>query len=239
MSIKKTLGQSGIMNAVVSEQATSMKNAEERTFSVCKTGKIVPISVKGTKFYPTIDRQELIKSCDGKKFSLFHTHGTGAALPSTTDYTSYGTLFKSSKLIEAGCSVGVNGIFCVTRNGKKWFEKFSQENDKNILNLSGAKKWTGESVFCDKIDRGGKNKYYCTIQDDDKEKSASAMGVFDSISVAGGATWNGDAEADVEAFSQSREKKMQCYGSTGKGKELTCILDGTHEEFARGKTKIR
>lgn len=210
------------MNKVIEKEIESILSSREIAFLACKDGTVhdQPSTGKWNKI--TVPGFNPEKACKGKDAFLFHTHVASSSMPSMLDNESYSTYFKRYPSLKQGCSVGLDGIFCIGRNGKVSTKEFTNEQENRILDEANVKKWHGEEVFCDKIVDGGQPLYACSVQNFGMREKV--IGIFKEVSFFGGSAWAGDGQADVSMYSPLPSLQIKCFGSTGKGMQLACML---------------
>jgi proteasome lid subunit RPN8/RPN11 len=214
-----------VPDTILDEEITSIKETRERAFFLCGNGKKVVMNTEGprdkARFY--LFKDDMKKSCGNTPVTIFHTHGVGTGLPSYTDWETYKKHHDRFPMVTGHCSIGVDGMFCVGRDGDLQRVPMTPARERRMLAETGLKKFSGHAVFCDKIVGDGKEKFSCTIQTGlDTERPA---GKFTEVSMSGGIVWNGDKDADVSMFSPFHDKEIECYADvTGTGKRMTCHL---------------
>lgn len=218
--IKKALVEK-IADAV----SRSISKSSEEAYMACGNGKT---SILGTGNNESVDADVSEKGSEdlcGKKGSiLFHTHGLGSGIPSSSDIVSNKHIFGSIGNVKASCSAGLDGIHCVGRDGERFSKGFTKVQEEMIVSSSGIKTWNGDSIFCDKVQKEPNEKYLCISQKEKNKEDQDIMGVFDEVSMVGGIANAGLKDADIAMFSDKDDRSIKCFGTTSGRKNLACIL---------------
>ena len=222
--LQSILNDSDTIGKIIDRQVKSVLESKEVAFMVCRDGSVRDQNTIGEWNDIKVPDFDPGKSCGGKGAVSFHTHSGSSSLPSLKDISSFNKMFGIHPSLKAGCIVGVDGSWCIGRDGKITRKKFTESQEKRFLDESGTKKFIGDDVFCDKISSGKDTKYYCTAQFQGKRERP--IGIFDEVSMHGGSVWTGSSVADIAMFSHLPSTRLECFGSTGGVKQLACMLSG-------------
>ena len=222
MSPSSILDRPRVIDGIVAKEIESAMQSRELAFVVCQDGSVHDQHVIGKWndiIVPDFDPE---KTCKGKEAHVFHTHVVSSSLPSLRDTMSHSNRFRSHPSLKSGCSVGIDGVFCIGRNGVVEMKKFTPDQEKRLLKSSNVTKWTGDQVFCDNLVKDGESFQACTIQNLGAREIS--MGIFKEVSMHGGSTWSGDEQSDVSMFSPLPSMQLECFGSTGGKMQLSCVV---------------
>lgn len=227
MTLYSIANQPGIMDVIAGKVIESILQSREIAFIACADGSIhdqASVSKWNGVNLPDFDPE---KTCNGKEASIIHTHVVSSSLPSLRDVASYGLQFTHHHSLKEGCSAGIDGVFCIGRDGNMTREPFTGKQERMILEKARVDKWIGEQVFCDKLVDGKKNYYACSIQD--LGRVEKTMGIFKEVSFHGGSSWIGDEQSDVSMFISLPSLQIECFGARDNGMQLSCVATGRKE----------
>lgn len=220
-----------VTDAIIKDQVSSITRSKEKVFLACGE-KVRSKGTGGDDNRPKIYLTPFdFTGCGDNKTIVFHTHGMASGMPSWNDWKVYDMHFDDHPEISMQCSIGMDGVFCVDKNLDTTHVPFKAGRKKEMLEMSGTIEMKGDGVFCDKINSGKEQKYYCDLQVGMDE--TKPVGIFDEVTMEGGIVWIGEDKADVSMTSPLKEGGITCYGSTkGKKKIMACMLEGKRPGFS-------
>lgn len=221
MRSRSILDRPKVLDKILGKEIESVNQSRELAFTICNDGRLQDHPTTGKWNKITIPGYDPGKTCGKKGSSIFHTHVVLSAMPSLTDVDGYGREFSRHPSLKRGCSVGVDGIFCIGKNGKITVKEFTPDQEQRLLDSTKITKWRGDQVFCDKITEGEETLYACTMQEYNKKEHP--MGIFKEVSMHGGSIWSGDEQSDISLFSPLPSMKIHCFGLEGGSMQLSCI----------------
>jgi hypothetical protein len=228
---------SASIRKILQEESRGIKESRERVFFLCNNnnghGDIFSAKISNDSTLSYIDDSVIEKKCGIAGGTIIHTHGVASGLPSSIDWMTYKEKFVEMPLVKMMCSTGIDGVFCVDRDGKKRARMFTPDEKSSLMKSTAMKRWTGDVVFCDKISREPDVKLACSIQRETGEKEDEVLiGIFDELLVAGGISTAGERDADIAMFTPDMDREIECFGAgEGNVKRLACVVKDAMLDF--------